>query len=95
MLPKHETTMEYRYLGNSGLKVSVFAFGNWLNSDKEEDYILTRDCIKKCLENDVNFFDTAEVYGFGQAEKELGRALKELEVKREDVVISTKLFKIG
>ena len=30
--------MEYRYLGNSGLKVSVFGFGNYLNSNKQEDY---------------------------------------------------------
>ena len=65
---KLDTQMEYRYLGNTGLKVSVFAFGNWLNSNKEEDYILTRDCMKRCIEHGVNFFDTAEIYGFGQAE---------------------------
>ena len=29
--------MEYRYFGNTGLRVSVFSFGNWLNSNKEED----------------------------------------------------------
>lgn len=29
--------MEYRYLGNTGLKVSTFSYGNWVNSNKEED----------------------------------------------------------
>lgn len=57
--------MEYRYLGNSGLKVSVLSFGNWLNSNEEGNYNLTRDAIKKCYEAGVNFYDTAEIYGFG------------------------------
>jgi len=42
--------MIYRYLGNSGLKVSVLSFGNWLNSNKKEDYEITRDAIKKCVD---------------------------------------------
>ena len=92
---KKEHGMEYRYLGNTGMKVSVFSFGNWLNSNEEKDYVLTRDCMKKCWENGVNFFDTAEVYGFGNAEIQMGKAFKELGLKREDIVVSTKLFKIG
>lgn len=87
--------MIYRYLGNSGLKVSVLSYGNWLVSNKEEDYTVTRDAIKRCVENGVNFFDTAEIYGNGQAEEVLGRALKELGYKREDMVISTKLLRCG
>lgn len=51
--------MRYRFLGKTGLKVSVFSFGNWLNSNKEEDYIMTRDCIDLCLKAGINFFDTA------------------------------------
>lgn len=87
--------MEYRYLGNSGLKVSVFSFGNWLNSNKQEDYEITRDAIKVCYDNGVNFFDTAEIYGDGSAEDQMGRAFKELGYRREDLVVSTKLFKCG
>lgn len=87
--------MEYRYLGNSGLKVSVFSFGNWLNSNKQEDYEITRDAIKICFENGVNFFDTAEIYGTGNAETQMGQAFKELGYRREDLVVSTKLFKCG
>ena len=91
--PKQQ--MEYRYLGNSGLKVSVFSFGNWLNSNRQEDYEITRDAIKVCFENGVNFFDTAEIYGTGSAEEQMGRAFKELGYRREDLVVSTKFFKCG
>ena len=38
--------MEYRYLGNSGLKVSVLSYGNWLNSNAADNYNITRDAIK-------------------------------------------------
>jgi aryl-alcohol dehydrogenase-like predicted oxidoreductase len=87
--------MEYRYLGNSGLRVSLLSYGNWLNSNTEDSYTLTRDAMKKCYEAGVNFFDTAEIYGFGVAETVMGRAFKELGYPRENLVISTKLFKIG
>ena len=78
MVSTTANNMEYRYLGNSGLKVSVLSFGNWLNSNKQEDYEITRDAIKKCYESGVNFFDTAEIYGDGSAESQMGRAFKEL-----------------
>jgi voltage-dependent potassium channel beta subunit len=90
-----KTPMEYRYLGNSGLRVSVLSFGNWLNSNKPEDYQITRDAMKVCFDNGVNFFDTAEIYGNGQAETIMGNAIKELGFRREEIVVSTKLFKIG
>jgi hypothetical protein len=65
MVESKKIPMEYRYLGNSGLKVSVLSFGNWLNSDKPEDYQITRDAMKLCFDAGVNFYDTAEVYGLG------------------------------
>jgi aryl-alcohol dehydrogenase-like predicted oxidoreductase len=55
--------MEYRYLGPSGIKVSVISFGNWLNSDSEKDAQNTIDCVKRAWEMGINFFDTAESYG--------------------------------
>ena len=87
--------MEYRYLGNSGLRVSMLGFGNCLNSNKPEDYEMNRDVMKMCFEAGINFFDTAEIYGFGQSETIMGKAFKELGYKREELVISTKIFKIG
>lgn len=60
--------MEYRYLGNSGLKVSVISYGNWLNSDDPNMAQRTIDLVKKAHSLGINFFDTAEIYGFGQGE---------------------------
>ena len=87
--------MEYRYLGNSGLKVSVLSFGNWLNSNNADNYEITRDAIKLCHDAGVNFFDTAEIYGAGCAETLMGKAFKELGLARKDIVVSTKIFKCG
>ena len=50
------------------------------------------ESVQKCLEYGINYFDTAELYGFGQAEILLGQAFKELKVRREEIVVSTKLF---
>lgn len=84
--------MEYRLLGNTGLKVSVISFGNWLNSDSPEWQKRTNEHVKKAWDLGINFFDTAELYGFGEGEKQFGIALKALNVPREDLVISTKIF---
>ena len=51
--------------------------------------------MKICFEAGVNFFDTAEIYGMGQAETIMGNAFKELNFKREEIVVSTKIFKVG
>ena len=68
--------MEYRYLGNSGLRVSVLSFGNMINW-KEENYETDLKIIKKCLESGINYFDTAESYGnAGGSEIALGKQLK-------------------
>ena len=55
----------------------------------------TVECVKTSLEHGVNFFDTAEVYGMGKAETTLGKAFKELNVPREKIVVSTKIFRNG
>ena len=83
--------MEYRYLGNSGLRVSVLSFGVMLH----ENVANLKEIVKICLQNGVNFFDTAEIYGMGVAEKTFGQALKELNVPREKIIVSIKIFKNG
>ena len=87
-----KTKMEYRYLGSTGLKVSVLSYGNWCEHDDDKR---TVECVKTSLEHGVNFFDTAEIYGLGIAETTLGKALKELNVPREKIVVSTKIYKNG
>lgn len=56
--------MEYRQLGNTGLKVSAIGFGNMVNAS-EAKADLDDSLIFKCLENGINFFDTAERYNEG------------------------------
>ncbi len=85
--------MVYRYLGNSGLRVSVLGFGNWVTGSYKENLKVQTEIMKKAYENGVNFFDTAEIYGFGQAELLFGEIIPELGAKREDLVISTKLIR--
>ena len=89
--------MAYRYLGNTGMKVSVLSYGNWLTSDAntEVSQKLVTDCVKMCYAHGVNYFDTAEAYAYGAAEVQLGKALKELNVPRKNIVVSTKLIKVG
>ena len=84
--------MEYRHLGNSGLRVSILSYGNWANNDNAD---LTYESVKLCLENGINFFDTAEVYGLGKGEINLGKAIKKLNIPREKIVISTKIYRNG
>jgi voltage-dependent potassium channel beta subunit len=90
-------TMEYRFLGPTGLKVSCVSYGNWLTSNDPTAEQTTIDVVAKCFELGINFFDTAEIYGLpdGQAEVVMGKALKKLNTARENLVISTKLFKCG
>ncbi|KAM3142472.1 hypothetical protein pb186bvf_005374 [Paramecium bursaria] len=84
--------MEYRRLGNTGLKVSAIAYGNWLNSNDPAAIEANIKIVQRAWELGINYFDTAESYGFGEAEQQLGVALKTLGVQRQDLVISTKIY---
>ncbi|HEY4326112.1 MAG TPA: aldo/keto reductase [Mucilaginibacter sp.] len=87
--------MEYRQLGNSGLRIPVLSFGTatfgggndffkaWGSTDVEE---ATR-MVNLCMDAGVNFFDTANVYSRGAAEEILGKAISGM---RNKVLISTK-----
>jgi voltage-dependent potassium channel beta subunit len=88
-----KSKMIYRYLGNSGLRVSVLSWGNWINV--KNDNQITNETVKCAFENGINFFDTAEIYGSGEGETSLGEALKALGAKREHLVITTKVFSCG
>ena len=85
-------TMVYRYLGNTGLKVSLIAFGTMLVDYSEESQQSWIKCAKLAFEAGVNYFDSAEVYGFGEGDKLLGRAIRENGWKREDIIVSIKMF---
>jgi len=87
--------MDYVRLGQSGLKVSRICLGcmsfgsgfNWMVPEETSFGI-----VRTALDLGINFFDTANVYSGGESEQILGRALRHFAVKREDVVIATKVF---
>jgi aryl-alcohol dehydrogenase (NADP+) len=88
-------TMQYARLGKTGLKVSRLCLGMMTYGTKSwRDWALTEDeskpFVARALDAGINFFDTADVYSNGVSEEILGRALRELGVDREDVVIATK-----
>ena len=47
------------------------------------------------MENGINFFDIAEIYGLGTGEKSFGKVIKELNIPREKIVVSEKIWLIG
>lgn len=84
--------MEYRTLGRSGLRVSEIALGSWLTfgGSVRIPEQAARACVARARELGINFFDTANAYGRGEAEELLGGALAG--VPRSEVVIATKVF---
>jgi aryl-alcohol dehydrogenase-like predicted oxidoreductase len=79
--------MEYRQLGNSDLQVSMFGLGgNTFGPPRLEEEMSIR-CVHHALDLGVNFVDTADMYGQGQSEVFLGKALKG---KRHQMQIATK-----
>ena len=94
--------MKYNQLGRTGLFVSEICLGTMTFGGNEDAGMwkaigaLQQDEVDKivgrALEAGVNFFDTADVYSFGESEKRLGQAFQNLKTKRSDVVIATKAF---
>lgn len=84
--------MNYRRLGKSGLKLSELSLGAWVTYGGQVGQEVAESCMVAAYEHGVNFFDNAESYADGNAEVVMGRALKKLGWKREDLVLSTKIF---
>jgi aryl-alcohol dehydrogenase-like predicted oxidoreductase len=89
--------MEYTRLGRSGLKISRLALGGMSFGDTSRgfnEWALDDDgaepIFRQAVENGINFWDTANVYGFGTAEEVMGRAITKYTC-REDVVLATKV----
>uniref|UniRef100_H3GA92 NADP-dependent oxidoreductase domain-containing protein n=1 Tax=Phytophthora ramorum TaxID=164328 RepID=H3GA92_PHYRM len=91
-----DNKMTYRFLGNSGLLVSKLSLGSWMDVSDKYTADAWYHMMKLAFENGVNFFDNAEAYGGGVAEKNMGAAIKkgieEGTWSREDLVITTKIF---
>ena len=89
--------MQYTNLGKTGMKVSRLCLGMMSYGSKQwREWVLEEEeakpFIKRALDAGINFFDTADVYSVGESEKVTGNLLKSLGVKRESVVVATKVF---
>ena len=88
--------MQYVNLGKSGLQVSRLCLGMMsYGSKKWRDWVLEEDdakpFIKRSLDAGINFFDTADVYSIGESEVVTGNIFKSLGVKRDSIVLATKV----
>ncbi len=84
--------MTYRKLGPTGLQVSVLSFGSWVTFKAQVDKDAAAEMLQTARAAGVNFFDNAEAYAGGDAERVMGEAIRQLGWRRESVVVSTKIF---
>jgi len=82
--------MNYNKLGKSGIKLSEISFGSWITFAKQIGFNEVREFMHIAFDHGVNFFDNAEGYAHGEAEMLMGKCVKDF--RREDLVISTKIF---
>ena len=82
--------MEFRYLGNSGFKVSAISYGNWITHGSQVEEDAANACVKRALDLGITTFDTADVYAGTRAEEVLGRALAG--VPRQSIEVFTKVY---
>src|SRR5829696_8947878 len=82
--------MNFRYLGNSGLKISEITYGNWLTHGSQVENDVASQCVRAALDEGISTFDTADVYANTKAETVLGEALRG--ERRESLEIFTKVY---
>ncbi|KAK3985069.1 NADP-dependent oxidoreductase domain-containing protein [Cladorrhinum sp. PSN332] len=84
--------MKFRYLGNTGLQVSIFSLGGWLTYGGTQKGEIVKKILKTAWDHGIQTFDTAEAYASGASEIEMGQALKDLAWPRDEYVLTTKVF---
>lgn len=82
--------MEYRHLGKQGIRVSEVCLGSWLTYGGATEANTARECIERAYDLGINFFDTANVYAHGEAEKVVGQVLRQY--PRESYVLASKVY---
>lgn len=82
--------MDFRYLGNSGLKISEITYGNWLTHGSQVENDAALACVRAALDAGITSFDTADAYANTAAETVLGEALKG--ERRASLEIFTKVY---
>lgn len=84
--------MQYRRLGSSGLQLSALSFGAWVTFGGQIGRSEARNLIAAAYDNGINFFDNAEVYAKGEAEKVMGDVIADLRLPRDGYCVSSKVF---
>ena len=82
--------MEFRFVGNSGLKISEITYGNWLTHGSQVENDQAQACVRAALDVGITTYDTADVYANTKAETVLGEALQGQ--RRESLEILTKVY---
>ena len=83
--------MQYRRLGDTGMRVSAVSLGGWINfGEGKVEAEKARQVVETAYEQGINYFDLADIYGTGQAETQMGEVLKQF--PRHTLVIATKVF---
>ena len=84
--------MQYRRLGSSGLQLSALSFGAWTTFGAQVGRDGAREMLATAWDHGVNFFDNAETYANGEAERVMGDALADLRLPRDSYCVSSKVF---
>lgn len=84
--------MRYRRLGSAGIRLSELSLGAWVTYGGQVREETATKCMSKAYDFGVNFFDNAESYAHGNAEVVMGNVIKKLGWKREEIVVSSKVF---
>ena len=84
--------MHYRRLGSSGLQLSALGFGAWVTFGNQIGRSQARELIAQAFDAGVNFFDNAETYANGEAERIMGDVLADLRLPRDAWCVSSKVY---
>jgi voltage-dependent potassium channel beta subunit len=84
--------VRYRKVGKSGLKISEISLGSWLTYGGTVENEMAKKCMATALDNGINFIDSAEIYAGGKAEEVIAQFLRDENVSRRNLVISSKVF---
>jgi len=84
--------MQYRRMGATGLQLSALGFGAWVTFGQTVGRDLARELIAAAWDHGVNFFDNAEGYADGEAERVMGDVIADLRLPRDGFCVSSKVF---
>ncbi|CAN5640694.1 aldo/keto reductase [soil metagenome] len=84
--------MQYRRLGTTGLPLSALSFGAWTTFGKHVGRSAARELVAAAWDHGINFFDNAETYAKGEAERVMGDVIADLRLPRDGFAVSSKVF---